>query len=124
AAAGARGVWAEETFPVDVPGRKGPTSITTDEHPRADATIESMAKLPAVFKEGGSVHAGNSSGITDGAAAMMVLSAKRASELGVRPMARIVDWTAAGVDPKIMGIGPVPAVRKLLERNKLTLADI
>jgi acetyl-CoA C-acetyltransferase len=124
AAAAARGVWKEETFAVDVPGRKGPTQITLDEHPRADATVESMGKLPAVFKEGGTVHAGNSSGITDGAAAMLVLSADRASELGVAPMARVVDWTAAGVDPKVMGIGPVPAVKKLLERNKLTLADV
>jgi acetyl-CoA C-acetyltransferase len=124
AAAAARGAWKEETFAVDVPGRKGPTQITLDEHPRADATVESMGKLPAVFKEGGTVHAGNSSGITDGAAAMLVLSADRASELGVAPMARIVDWTAAGVDPKVMGIGPVPAVKKLLERNSLTLADV
>jgi acetyl-CoA C-acetyltransferase len=124
AAAAARGVWKDETFTVEVPGRKGPTPITLDEHPRADATVESMGKLPAVFKEGGTVHAGNSSGITDGAAAMMVLSAARASELGVQPMARIVDWTAAGVDPKVMGIGPVPAVKKLLERNRLSLADV
>jgi len=124
AAAAARGVWKEETFTVEVPGRKGPTPVAADEHPRADATVESMGKLPAVFKEGGSVHAGNSSGITDGAAAMLVMSAKRASELGATPMARIVDWTAAGVDPKIMGIGPVPAVRRLLERNKLSLADV
>ncbi len=124
AAAAARGAWKEETFPVEIPGRKGPTFLAVDEHPRADATLESMGKLPAVFKEGGTVHAGNSSGITDGAAAMIVLSAQRASELGVTPMARIVDWTAAGVDPKVMGIGPVPAVRKLLERNKLTLADV
>ena len=98
--------------------------VTAGEHPRADATLESMAKLPAVFKEGGSVHAGNSSGITDGAAAMVVMSARRAADLGVQPMARVVDWATAGVDPKIMGIGPVPAVRKLLERTKLTLADI
>jgi acetyl-CoA C-acetyltransferase len=124
AAAAARGVWTEESFAVDVPGRKGPTQITLDEHPRADATVESMGKLPAVFKEGGTVHAGNSSGITDGAAAMVVLSAERASELGVTPMARVVDWATAGVDPKVMGIGPVPAVKKLLERTKLSLADI
>jgi acetyl-CoA C-acetyltransferase len=70
------------------------------------------------------VHAGNSSGITDGAAAMMVLCAERASELGVEPMARIVDWTAVGVDPKVMGIGPVPAVRMLLDRQRLSLGDI
>jgi acetyl-CoA C-acetyltransferase len=124
AAATARGVWKEESFPVEVPGRKGPVTLFEDEHPRADATVEAMAKLPPVFKKDGGVHAGNSSGITDGAAAMLVLSAKRAAELGVTPMARIVDWTQAGVDPKVMGIGPVPAVRKILERNRLTLADI
>ena len=124
AAATARGVWKDETFAVEVPGRKGPAQITLDEHPRADATVESMGKLPAVFKEGGTVHAGNASGITDGAAAMVVLSADRASRLGVQPMARVVDWATAGVDPKIMGIGPVPAVRKLLDRTGLTLADI
>jgi acetyl-CoA C-acetyltransferase len=123
-AATARGVWKDETFAVEVPGRKGPTLVTADEHPRADATVESMGKLPAVFKEGGTVHAGNSSGITDGAAAMVVLSAKRAAELGAQPMARVVDWATAGVDPKVMGIGPVPAVRKLLDRTKLSLADI
>jgi acetyl-CoA C-acetyltransferase len=124
AAATARGLWKEESFGIEVPGRKGPTVLAEDEHPRADATLESMAKLPAVFKKDGSVHAGNSSGITDGAAAMLVLSASRASELGVTPMARLVDWTQAGVDPKVMGIGPVPALRKLLERNRLSLADI
>src|SRR5262245_20330382 len=124
AAAASRGVWKEETFAVEVPGRKGPTIVRDDEHPRADATLQSMSKLPPVFKEGGTVHAGNSSGITDGAAAMLVLSAARAAELGVEPMARIVDWAAAGVDPKVMGIGPVPAVRKLLARNELTLADV
>ncbi len=123
-AATARGDWKDETFAVDVPGRKGPTQITADEHPRGDATVESMGKLPAVFKEGGTVHAGNSSGITDGAAAMVVLSAARATELGVTPMARVVDWATAGVVPKIMGIGPVPAVRKLLERTKLSMTDI
>ena len=124
AAAAARGAWKEEAFQVEVPGRKGPTFLAEDEHARADATVESMGKLPAVFKKDGTVHAGNSSGITDGAASMLVLSAARAAELGVAPMARIVDWTQAGVDPKIMGIGPVPAVRKILERNHLTLADI
>jgi acetyl-CoA C-acetyltransferase len=124
AAATARGVWKEESFPLEVPGRKGPTLLSEDEHPRADATVASMGKLPPVFKKDGGVHAGNSSGITDGAAAMLVLSAERARELGVTPMARIVDWTQAGVDPKVMGIGPVPAVRKLLERNRLGLADV
>ncbi len=120
----AKGLFADETFGVEVPGRKGPTLVTADEHPRPDATVASMAKLPPVFKKDGGVHAGNSSGITDGAAALVVLDAARAAELGVTPLARIVDWTVAGVPAEIMGIGPVPAVRRLLERQKLTLGDI
>lgn len=117
-------LWKDETFPVEVPGRKGPTIVDTDEHPRPDSTAERMKKLPAVFKKDGTVHAGNSSGITDGAAAMLVLEASRAEELGIEPMARVVDWTTAGVPPEIMGIGPVPAVRSLLERQSMTLDDI
>ncbi len=124
AAATERGLWADETFAVEVPGRRGPTIVETDEHPRADSTAEKMKKLKPVFKADGTVHAGNSSGITDGAAAMLVLSAARAEELGVTPMARVVDWTVAGVDPNIMGIGPVPAVNELLERQGLSLGDI
>jgi len=124
AAATERGLWREETFTIEVPGRKGPTIVDTDEHPRPDSTAEAMKKLKAVFKKDGTVHAGNSSGITDGAAAMIVLDAARAEELGVEPMARIVDWTTAGVPPETMGIGPVPAVRQLLERQKMKLDDI
>ncbi len=123
-AATERGLWKEETFTIEVPGRKGPTIVDTDEHPRPDSTAEAMKKLKAVFKKDGTVHAGNSSGITDGAAAMIVLDAARAEELGVEPMARIVDWTTAGVPPETMGIGPVPAVRQLLERQKMKLDDI
>jgi acetyl-CoA C-acetyltransferase len=83
-----------------------------------------MAKLKAVFKKDGTVHAGNSSGITDGAAAMVVMTAETAERLGVTPMARVTAWTVAGVDPKIMGIGPVPAVRKLFEKTGLGFDDI
>ena len=119
-----RGLWKEESFPIEVPGRKGPTIVDTDEHPRPESTAEGMKKLKAVFKKDGTVHAGNASGITDGAAAMVVLEAARAEELGVEPMARVVDWTAVGVPPEIMGIGPVPAVRALLARQKLKLDDI
>lgn len=119
-----RGLWADETFPVEVVSRRKTTVVDTDEHPRPDSTAERMQKLKPVFKEDGTVHAGNSSGITDGAASMLVLSAERARELGVEPLARIVDWTTAGVEPGIMGIGPVPAVRSLLERQSLTLDDI
>ena len=117
------GLWGAETFAVSVPGRKGPTLVETDEHPRPDSTVDAMRKLPAVFKKGGTVHAGNSSGITDGAAAMLVLEAARAEELGVTPLARVVDWTTSGVAPEIMGIGPVPAVQRLLERKGLALDD-
>jgi acetyl-CoA C-acetyltransferase len=113
-----------ETFPVRVPGKKGDVEFRQDEHPRPDTTLASLAKLPPVFKpKGGSVTAGNSSGITDGAAAMVVLSKERAASLGVEPMARILGVTAAGVDPHVMGIGVVPAVRRLLERLSLRLSD-
>jgi acetyl-CoA C-acetyltransferase len=123
-AATEKGLWKDETFPIEIPGRKGPTIVDTDEHPRPTSTAEGMKKLKAVFKKDGTVHAGNSSGITDGAAAMVVLEADRAEELGVEPMARVVDWTAAGVAPEIMGIGPVPAVHQLLERQNMKLDDI
>ena len=113
-----------ETFAVRVPGRKGDVDFTQDEHPRPDTTAASLARLSPVFKsEGGTVSAGNSSGITDGAAAMVVLSAERARALGVEPMARIEGVAAAGVDPHVMGIGVVPAVRRLLERVTRRLAD-
>jgi acetyl-CoA C-acetyltransferase len=101
----------------------GEVEVRRDEHPRPDTSPESLAKLPAVFKEGGGVTAGNSSGITDGAAAMVVLSRERAQEMGVKPMARLLGIAAAGVDPRIMGIGVVPAVRRLLERLSLRLED-
>ena len=104
--------------------KKGEYVFETDEHARDGVTLEKMAKLPAVFREDGSVHAGNASGITDGAAAYVVLSAAAAEKHGVTPMARLVDYTEAGVDPKVMGLGPVPAVRALLERNGLSVGDV
>jgi len=98
--------------------------VDRDEHPRADTSTASLAKLPPVFKEdGGTVTAGNSSGITDGAAAMVVLAADRAAALGVKPMARVLGVAAAGVDPHVMGIGVVPAVKRLLEQLRLRLED-
>lgn len=116
---------AGEITPVTIKDRKGqPVDFVTDEHVRADATQAGMAKLSPVFKEDGTVHAGNSSGITDGAAALVVLSADAAKRLGVTPMARIVDYTVVGVDPRIMGIGPVPAVRKLIEKTGIGLEQI
>jgi acetyl-CoA C-acetyltransferase len=98
--------------------------LSTDEHPRDGATLESLQKLPPVFRKEGTVHAGNSSGITDGAATVVVLSEEKAVGLGVEPMARIVGYASAGVDPAVMGIGPVPAVRKLLDKAGLRIEDI
>jgi acetyl-CoA C-acetyltransferase len=117
---------AAETVAVQAPGPngKGTVTVTQDEHPRPDTTLDGLAKLPAVFREGGSVTAGNSSGITDGAAAMVVTSESRARAEGREPLARILGWSWAGVDPAIMGIGPVPATHKVLERTGLSLQDI
>jgi acetyl-CoA C-acetyltransferase len=121
AAAWDAGRFASEVAPVTVAGKKGDERIERDEHPRA-TTLEALGKLAPVFKaEGGSVTAGNSSGITDGAAAMVVLSAERARALGVKPLARVTGVATAGVDPHVMGIGVVPAVRRLLERTSLSL---
>jgi len=125
AAAWADGRFAEEVAPVVVRDQKGrETKIEQDEHPRADTSLEGLAKLPPVFKKEGSVHAGNSSAITDGGAAMLVLSEDQAERLGARVQARLVDAVAVGVDPARMGIGPVPAVEKLLSRNLLNLTEI
>ena len=118
------GLFDAEITPVTVGSGKKAQILTADEHPRDGATVEGMGKLAPVFKEGGSVHAGNSSGITDGAAAMMVMSRAAAERLGVVPQVRLVAHAVAGVDPNIMGIGPVPAVRQLLSRTGLSLDDI
>jgi acetyl-CoA C-acetyltransferase len=101
-----------------------PLTVTDDEHPRPDTSLEGLAKLKPVFREGGSVTAGNSSGITDGAAAMVVMSATRAKAEGREPLARIVAWSWAGVPPELMGIGPVPATAKVLDKTGLTMADL
>ena len=113
-----------ELAPVTVAGKKGSMVIDRDEHPRFDADLGSLAKLPPVFRKQGTVHAGNSSGVTDGASSMLVASEEAVKRYGLRPMARIVGYTQVGVDPKIMGIGPVPATRKLLEETGLTLEQI
>jgi acetyl-CoA C-acetyltransferase len=119
------GRFKAEIVPVPVPQRKGePTLVDKDEHPRADTTRESLAKLKPAFKKDGTVTAGNSSGLNDGAAALVVTSAARAAGLGVRPLARIVAYASAAVDPRFMGIGPVPAVRKALEKAGLGLEAI
>ena len=98
--------------------------LTRDEHPRPDTTAEKLAALKPVFREGGSVTAGNASGVNDGAAALVIASEERAAALGVEPLGRFVASAVAGVDPRVMGIGPVPAVRKLLERTGLTVGDL
>ncbi|MGZ5353413.1 MAG: thiolase family protein [Actinomycetota bacterium] len=117
---------ASELFPVEGPDPRGrgTVTLTEDEHARADTTLESLAKLKPVFREGGSVTAGNASGLTDGAAAMVLMSESRALSEGREPLARIAGMSWAGVPPEIMGIGPVPATRKVLERTGLSLADI
>jgi acetyl-CoA C-acetyltransferase len=117
-------LFAAEIEPVTVRSAKGPATIDTDEHPRDGVTQESLASLPPVFKKGGTVHAGSSSGIVDGAAAMVVLSGAAATRLGVAPQARIAAYSVAGVDPAAMGIGPVPAVRALLEKTRLPIEAI
>ncbi|MFH1116239.1 MAG: acetyl-CoA C-acetyltransferase [Pseudomonadota bacterium] len=119
------GRFKDEIVPVPIPQRKGdPKFFDTDEHPRAETTADGLAKLRPAFKKDGTVTAGNASGINDGAAAILVMSADKAKELGMTPMVRVVSYAAAGVDPKIMGVGPIPATRKALEKAGLTMDDI
>ena len=117
--------FADEIVPVSVPQRKGdPVIFDVDEHPRPSSTLEVLARLRPVFKEGGTVTAGNSSGINDGAAALLVVSAERGKELGLEPMVRVVGSAVAGVEPQRMGIGPVPATRKALDRVGWSVDDL
>jgi acetyl-CoA C-acetyltransferase len=119
------GVFEEEIVPVEVTSRKGSHLVTTDEHPRAGTTVETLAGLrPAFRREDGTVTAGNASGINDGAAAVVVMSASKADELGVQPLGTVESYASVGVEPSIMGIGPVPAVRKALAGANLELSDI
>mgnify|MGYP001091551408 FL=1 len=119
------GRFAEEILPVRIPQRKGdPILVTTDERPRRDTTLESLARLRPAFRKDGTVTAGNSSGLNDGAAALLLMSEQKAQELGLIPMARILASAAAGVPPRLMGLGPVSAVRKALSRAGLSLSDI
>jgi 3-oxoadipyl-CoA thiolase len=120
------GIFAQEIIPVPVPQKKGePLMVATDERPRRDTTTESLARLkPAFKKEGGTVTAGNSSGLNDGAAAVLVMSEEKAISMGLKPLARIVSAASAGVEPRIMGVGPVPAVKKALTRAGLKMKDI
>jgi acetyl-CoA C-acetyltransferase len=119
-----KGYFKEQIVPVELKSRKGTVMFDKDEHPRADATVEGMAKLRAVFKKEGSVTAGNASGINDGAAAVVLMEKSAAAKKGLKPMARLVSYGVAGVDPKIMGIGPVPAVKIALEKAGLKIEDM
>ncbi len=126
AAAQEAGRFSEEVMAVEVPeGRKGETTLfAKDEHPRPDTTLEKLAKLKPAFRAGGSVTAGNSSGINDGAGALVVMSYQQARDRGLQPLARIISTASAGVDPAYMGVGPVPASRKALARAGLTVRDV
>jgi 3-oxoadipyl-CoA thiolase len=119
------GRYEDQLVAVTVPQRKGPPLVVDrDEHPRPDTTTEALARLRPAFREGGTVTAGNSSGINDGAGAALVVEAERARALGLRPMARILATAVAGVDPDVMGIGPIPATRKVLARAGLAISDL
>ncbi|HEY6012958.1 MAG TPA: acetyl-CoA C-acyltransferase [Candidatus Limnocylindrales bacterium] len=114
-----------QIVPIPVPQRKGdPVLVTRDEHPRADTSAEALARLRPAFRDGGTVTAGNASGINDGASAVLLVEAERARELGLRPMARVVSTAVAGVDPAVMGVGPVPATRKALDRAGIGVAEL
>ncbi|MCO5130650.1 MAG: 3-oxoadipyl-CoA thiolase [Xanthobacteraceae bacterium] len=120
----ASGYFAEEITPITIPGGKaGPTVVDTDEHPRPDTTIEALAKLKPIVRDPGTVTAGNASGVNDGAAAMILASEAAVRKHGLTPRARILGLASAGVPPRIMGIGPVPATRKLMERLGLKISD-
>jgi len=125
AAAQTAGIFAEEIVPVHVPQPKGPCKVVSnDEHMRPGTTIEALAKLPTPFREGGTVTAGNASGINDGSCAMFIASEAAASRFGLAPMARVVGTAAAGVLPDVMGIGPIPAIHKLLGRRNLKIDEM
>jgi len=121
----AEGRFKDEIVPVPIAQRKGPPKIfDTDEHPRKDLSMEDLTKLPSVFKKGGTVTAGNSSGINDGASAVVLMSGEKAQKLGLKPMARIVSYAWAALEPEYFGYGPVPATQKALQRANLTLGDM
>lgn len=123
-AAMAAGKFKDEIVPVTIPGKKGDTIIETDEHPRPETTAESLAKLRPAFDKEGTVTAGNASGINDGAAAVMLMSAEEAAKRGLKPLAVIKSWAHAGIDPSIMGVGPIYATRKALEKAGWSVGDL
>jgi 3-oxoadipyl-CoA thiolase len=119
------GRFDDQIVPISVPQRKGePVVVGRDEHPRADTSLDALGRIKPAFRDGGTVTAGNSSGINDGASAVLLVEAGRAAALGLRPMARLVSTAVAGVDPAVMGIGPVPAARKALARAGLSVKDL
>ncbi len=118
------GKFRAEIVPVEVPGRKGPILFDQDQQPRADTTAEALAKLRPAFKKDGMVTAGNSSGLNDGAAVVVVMSRSKAAELGLKPLATIRSYASAGVDPSMMGMGPVPSSRRALEKAGLSVSDL
>jgi len=118
------GYFKNEIVPVEIVSKKGTTKFEVDEHPRPQSTPETLAKLPPVFKKEGVITAANASGISDGAAAMIVTSLSWAKERGLRPLAKVSQWGIAGVEPSIMGIGPVPAIKSCLQRAQLQQSDI
>lgn len=118
------GRFKQEIVPVTIKGRKGDTVVDTDEYPRHGASIEAMAKLRPAFEKDGTVTAGSASGINDGAAAVVLMTAKQAEKEGLKPLARIVSWGQAGVDPKIMGTGPIPASRAALKKAGWSVGDL
>jgi acetyl-CoA C-acetyltransferase len=119
------GRFNDEIVPVCIPQRRGdPVYINKDEYPKDNMTLEKLAKLPPTFVKGGTVTAGNSSGINDGSAGMLIMSKRAADRLGIKPLARVVSYAVAGVDPDYMGIGPVPSTRMALKKTGLTIADI
>jgi acetyl-CoA C-acetyltransferase len=120
----AEGRFKEQIVPVEVKTRKGVVLFDTDEHVRADTTVETLAKMKPAFKKDGLVTAGNASGITDGAGAVVLAAGSRVQALGLKPLARLVGYAHAGVDPAYMGIGPIPATRKVLERTGLKVSDL
>ena len=125
AAAQKAGIFAEEIVPVNVPGPRGTVNLVTkDEHIRPDTTLEGLAKLRAPFRNNGTVTAGNASGVNDGACALFVASEEAAARFGLTPVARVLGAATAGVEPRLMGIGPIPAVKKLLARLKMSMSDV
>ena len=119
------GKFAAEILPVPIPQKKAdPILVTTDERPRRDTTIETLSRLKPVFRQGGTVTAGNSSGMNDGAAALLVMSEEKAASLGLKPMARIISSAATGVEPRVMGLGPITATRKALQRAGIEVGDL